>query len=60
MDMTTKRNNIKKRSKINNLEKPPVWNLSDLYSSTDSKKILIDLEFIKNSSKKFEKEYERI
>ncbi len=58
MDMTTKRNNIKKRSKINNLEKPPVWNLSDLYSSTDSKKILIDLEFIKNSSKKFEKEYE--
>tara|TARA_B100000029_G_C17580290_1_gene959436 strand:+ start:1054 stop:2862 length:1809 start_codon:yes stop_codon:yes gene_type:complete len=49
--------NFKKNNK-NKLGKLPVWNLGDLYSSINSKKLFIDLEYIKNSTKKFEKKYE--
>ena len=36
----------------------PVWNLGDLYPSITSKKITIDLDYIKRSSKRFERKYE--
>ena len=36
----------------------PVWNLGDLYPSINSKKISIDLNYIKKSSKSFAKKYE--
>ena len=38
--------------------KLPIWNLSDLYPSIKSKKIVSDLRNIDRFSKSFEKKYE--
>ena len=51
----------KKNIKIKNskkLGKLPIWNLSDLYGSPNSKNIKSDLDFIHNSTMNFEKIYE--
>ena len=52
---TKKKYIIKNKENLGNL---PIWDLSDLYSSTKSKKITSDLEFISKKSKNFEKKYE--
>jgi len=56
--MTTKTNKRLHQNKSNNLGKLPIWDLRDLYNSTKDNKITSDLNFIKTSSKKFEKKYE--
>tara|TARA_Y100000590_G_scaffold435517_1_gene555038 strand:+ start:7991 stop:9802 length:1812 start_codon:yes stop_codon:yes gene_type:complete len=56
MTIKTKKKYIKKNKE--NLGNLPIWDLSDLYPSTKSKKITSDLEFISKKSKIFEKKYE--
>ena len=56
--MTTKTNNNIKTNKPNDLGKLPVWNLKDLYKSSKSSQILLDLNFIEKEAKRFEKKYE--
>ena len=47
-----------KQNKAQTSKTLPVWNLSDLYPSITSKKISIDLNYIKKSSKLFANKYE--
>ena len=53
---------MRKKNKISNKKqvytKLPVWDLSDLYPSINSKKIVFDLKFVEKMSKSFEKKYE--
>ena len=56
MSKKTKKKIEKKHSK--KLGKLPIWNLSDLYHSTNDKNIKSDLDIIKHSAIKFEKQYE--
>ena len=51
-----KKNKQSNQKVLNN--KLPVWNLGDLYSSINSKKIHKDLNLIENLSKSFSKKYE--
>ena len=52
---------MRKKNKISNKKqvytKLPVWDLSDLYPSINSKKIVFDLKFVEKMSKSFEKKY---
>ena len=48
----------KKSNMIHKINSLPIWNLSDLYPSISNKKISIDLNFIKKSSKLFASKYE--
>ena len=56
--MTTKTNKRLQQNQSNNLGKLPIWDLGDLYNSSKDNKIKSDLNFIKITSKKFEKKYE--
>ena len=56
--MTTKTNNNLDNHHKKNLGNLPIWDLSDLYDSIESKKISSDLEFIEMKAKEFEKNYE--
>ncbi len=56
--MTTKTNKYFKKTNKQNLGNLPIWDLSDLYDSIESKKISSDLEFIEIKAKEFEKNYE--
>ena len=56
--MTTKTNNNLDNHHKKNLGNLPIWDLSDLYDSIESKKISSDLEFIEIKAKEFEKNYE--
>ena len=56
--MTTKTNNNLNNPQNLNLGNLPIWDLSDLYDSIESKKITSDLEFIEKKVKAFEKKYE--
>ena len=51
-----KKNKQSNQKVLNN--KLPVWNLGDLYSSINSRKILKDLNLIEKLSKSFSKKYE--
>ena len=53
--MIKKNNNSIKKQNTRGL---PIWNLDDLYPSITSKKIYLDLSYIKKESKAFEKKYE--
>jgi len=56
--MTTKTNNNLDNNHKQNLGNLPIWDLSDLYDSIESKNISSDLEFIEIKAKEFEKNYE--
>ena len=56
--MTTKTNNNLNNHNNQNLGNLPIWDLSDLYDSINSKKINADLDFIEKRAKEFEKNYE--
>ena len=56
--MTTKTNNNINNPNYQNLGNLPIWDLSDLYNSIDSKKITSDLKFIEKKVKEFEEKYE--
>ncbi len=56
--MKKKYNKIIKKQALKVKNSLPLWNLGDLYSSTRSKKIIIDLNYIDKSSKAYEKKYE--
>ena len=56
--MTTKTNNNLDNLHKQNLGNLPIWDLSDLYDSIESKNISSDLEFIEIKAKEFEKNYE--
>ena len=56
--MTTKTNNNLDNHHKQNLGNLPIWDLSDLYDSIESKNISSDLEFIEIKAKEFEKNYE--
>ena len=53
--MTTKTNKRLHQNKSNNLGKLPIWDLGDLYNSTNDNKITSDLNFIKTSSTEIRK-----
>ena len=53
--MKKKNNRNNKLQASNSL---PIWNLTDLYPSISSKKVIIDLNYIKKTSKLFAKKYE--
>ena len=55
--MANKHNKRLKSNITINLGKLPVWNLNDLYTSIEDKKITKDLNFFKKNSQKFEKKY---
>mgnify|MGYP003951512959 CR=1 FL=1 len=44
-------------SELNNIGKLPVWNLKDLYKSTNSNALSADLSQLKTQTKRFEKKY---
>jgi len=52
--MNTNNNHI---NEAKNLGKLPVWDLKDLYSSQNDKRLMRDLNIIKNETSKFEKKY---
>ena len=56
--MTTKTNNNLNNPHNRNLGNLPIWDLSDLYESIESKKIGSDLEFVATKAKEFAKNYE--
>ena len=56
--MTTKTNTDLINQNDQNLGNLPVWDLSHMYNSIESKKIKSDLYFIETKSKEFEKKYE--
>ena len=56
--MTTKTNNNLNTPHNQNLGNLPIWDLSDLYDSIESKKITSDLEFIETKAKEFAANYE--
>ena len=56
--MTTKTNNNLNNPNNQNLGNLPIWDLSDLYESIESKKIGSDLEFVETRAKEFAENYE--
>ncbi len=48
----------KKIKKTNNYNKLPIWNLRDFYNNINDIQISKDINYIKNSSKNFQKKYE--
>ncbi len=56
--MTTKTNKNFNNPNNQNLGILPIWDLSDLYDSIESKKIGSDLEFIETKSREFSENYE--
>ena len=56
--MTTKTNNNFNTPNNQNLGNLPIWDLSDLYDSIESKKIGSDLEFVETKAKEFSENYE--
>ena len=50
----------KQTSQLKNLGKLPIWNLRDLYKSTNSKELSDDLHQLKIGTKRFEKMIEPI
>jgi oligoendopeptidase F len=56
--MTTKTSTNLKDYNTQKLGNLPVWDLSHMYNSIDSKKIESDLNFIETKAKEFEKKYE--
>jgi len=56
--MKNKHNKINKKKLSKSSKSLPLWNLGDLYPSITSDKIITDLDYIKKSSKAFERKYE--
>ncbi|SVE35423.1 uncharacterized protein METZ01_LOCUS488277, partial [marine metagenome] len=56
--MTTKTNNKLNTPNNQSFGNLPIWDLSDLYDSIESKKITSDLEFIETKAKEFAANYE--
>ena len=56
--MKKKHNKINKKKLLKSSESLPLWNLGDLYPSITSNKVIADLNYIKKSSKAFERKYE--
>ena len=58
--MTTKNNNNLNNPNNQNLGNLPIWDLSDLYESIESKKIGSDLEFVEIKAKEFTENYSNL